>query len=1496
LGKDGNGVTQNIGKIKYEYDDQERITIRPGTSENETTQEYDVVESPPEESSSESDNGDGSVDPIDNPEAFKCPDCDKEKKAVEDQQKEVDKLKQARNKLVAQITAAAVTSHIADKVAQVADQALDNFRNPRSSTSSEGVTRDSSDLAAQRFASGQAWDAYQNGDMTANELEDFWKNFDEADLAQARKDLEAKLEVDKAAADKIKKEAKDKLGKQKKQLENLDKNIQKNQNKLKEFKKALEDCLKKCKKGEKKSFIDSFFDIFFGPDLAPVNNVKLLEQVEEARTFPPVEISFPDGIRLTKLPKGDFQVDSFFDVFTEINLPDNPKDVSLEDKKKIEAEILPPLPVGFFGEPNEDGSEEIDTIMRRAHEEAPNGGGAVPIELVELSLTGVEPIVVGGGAGGLDWLFPPELIELPAGDSESEAENAPKHDEKPVVLEPKVCPRCQETLDALNKKKPEALQLKTAVALLETKVKKLDNGIQKAEERVTDLEAALDRMENPANWAESEGRRTDSADLEARRQAFADAWGKYKTEQMTAQDLENYWENFSDDQRDDWKDKIKKDLKQKIKKAKEIVQKLKKEKEAAEKSLEQAKQKQKECENKIAKLEKDLAECLKKCAKGDTEIGLLEGIGRWFEGIFENPPLVGTPRAEEVVKDAVNDAVTPVLLLPPSAADMAPEDNEVQGEIFGDIRLELQEDGTIKVIANIPEGEALDVFLPAPSVRRNNDGSLVVSNIGSSGQAGVSIDLDHSTLGQDLINTNPTGRDLLVEPIPTGDKDFEAFSPDFQGFQIGINYGRGQDPDLPIIGIGPEGGAINPFGQIFEDGLRALNPEDVPDYGDYNGDGRPDPDGFDDGDLGDSDRDIDTGRLFGDRDPGTGPGNFVPFGSGDYDGDGQTDPSVFRPEGDLPLILPDGFGPPVRGVLLPPVGFDPIVDIGRGLGGRGVFEIDPHGDLIIGGLGEDVPVPGDYDGDGQADPPVFRPSTRDFTILGESAQGFGVEADPFLDYVGNFLTSGTPILAEGTNPGNRVNFFPEIDLSLPGDLPGEAGAPPVHTNPPGRRVVIIIIIRRTHIAPPIFVDDFTPDVPFGSIELGVGYDGEPGTGDLSFDPSGFGETDVGVSLDDGSGYTEEGGVLIDNDDGSDFFPDGPPSTGEIFEDGFESGDTTIWDEDEKEPPLVFIEEKDEIEKILEDFPPDPIDTEEKEEDQSKDAFGACKAGEFTNSSCVPADSNKSICEFNQKCVPTGPGSKCFECIGVPPEHFSKCIGYPGKFTVNDCGGTCDTNQECKSSRDDCFACVDVEEEINHCRQGEFKNSNCDNNCDSNQECEQTVSVTHACYTCKDKPPAQCPNNTFPGGSCGGTCDSGQACSPTASVGSGGNEFACFGCVDLPPEPPSCEDLCSQNGFSATPIDFTSDVESQLNSVSCVSSYSMQIQKAMVGDCECHSTSAPTITFDMTPPVCVGTVCGDVQCNDSVSCSTGENTTTTVTCNWGGWQKEAQYQYSPKVGN
>ncbi len=217
--------------------------------------------------------------------------------------------------------------------------------------------------------------------------------------------------------------------------------------------------------------------------------------------------------------------------------------------------------------------------------------------------------------------------------------------------------------------------------------------------------------------------------------------------------------------------------------------------------------------------------------------------------------------------------------------------------------------------------------------------------------------------------------------------------------------------------------------------------------------------------------------------------------------------------------------------------------------------------------------------------------------------------------------------------------------------------------------------------------------------------------------------------------------------------------------------------------------------------------------------------------------------------------------------------------------------------------------------------NCDGTCKLDSEQEGL-----RCFRCEARPKLlidpSCPSGSLSAKDCRNTC--GSRCKFRIQGITRGERLKCYYCkdehqedtqevepeddyntealidtpwLDEPPsEPLTCEDQCSQAGYLSVKPDFTNYIESRLNSVSCVSGYQIQTSQITIGNCLCYSNTSPTITFNQTVPICKNTICGDVACGDSKTCSTGQTQTTTTTCNWRGWKKTGNQQYQPEVGN
>lgn len=94
---------------------------------------------------------------------------------------------------------AALDAQIATAQSDLTDaqNALNEFDNPRSSASGNGRTVDSTDLKVDREWARQQWGEYGNGNMTAQELEQSWKDGPtEADRTRIRNQLRTQLQTD----------------------------------------------------------------------------------------------------------------------------------------------------------------------------------------------------------------------------------------------------------------------------------------------------------------------------------------------------------------------------------------------------------------------------------------------------------------------------------------------------------------------------------------------------------------------------------------------------------------------------------------------------------------------------------------------------------------------------------------------------------------------------------------------------------------------------------------------------------------------------------------------------------------------------------------------------------------------------------------------------------------------------------------------------------------------------------------------------------------------------------------------------------------------------------------------------------------------------------------------------------------------------------------------------------------------------------------------------
>ncbi|PIR48636.1 hypothetical protein COU80_02920 [Candidatus Peregrinibacteria bacterium CG10_big_fil_rev_8_21_14_0_10_55_24] len=241
------------------------------------------------------------------------------------------------------------------------------------------------------------------------------------------------------------------------------------------------------------------------------------------------------------------------------------------------------------------------------------------------------------------------------------------------------------------------------------------------------------------------------------------------------------------------------------------------------------------------------------------------------------------------------------------------------------------------------------------------------------------------------------------------------------------------------------------------------------------------------------------------------------------------------------------------------------------------------------------------------------------------------------------------------------------------------------------------------------------------------------------------------------------------------------------------------------------------------------------------------------------------------------GLECFTCEireEEPVETSCDSPTMPEDACEAQCNGDCRFVYRTGDGKE-CFECREREEQP-RCPQGTTPDRDlCEDQCPADGVCKEE----NGCYSCVV---VHCPGGTFRSeGDCQAQCDG------SCTVAAEQDGVQCWRCQK------DCEDLCEEHGYNPGDTDYTQQILAELNQWQCVSGAGISIETATFNG-DCHCSKDPKVTVDQTKPVCKGTPCGDVQCGESASCTEG-NTTYTVNCNWGGWEKVAPNQFRPVFG-
>jgi septal ring factor EnvC (AmiA/AmiB activator) len=270
----------------------------------------------------------------------------------------------------------------------------------------------------------------------------------------------------------------------------------------------------------------------------------------------------------------------------------------------------------------------------------------IPIELVDLDLKSLEPIEV---------VLPDSFFDVFTGLSD------------PVVL-PVPKPRCQ-MCDPIAKEiadKEAELEAKKALLEMAEDIVEPFNQLKKdGEKMLEEAKKNLDRLQNPTDYAESEGSRYDGADHAAMQVRNQRLWAAYRAGILGASDLEAEWAKDLDDpdvqdDLEDIKEELEEELEDAIDDIEEQLEELDEKMKEFNKELANLKKEIAECESKLAVMRDALRECEKLCKETRDAVSFIDDLLKDDFTLWGPPPGgfdIPTSK-EDTVEDDVDDKVT----------------------------------------------------------------------------------------------------------------------------------------------------------------------------------------------------------------------------------------------------------------------------------------------------------------------------------------------------------------------------------------------------------------------------------------------------------------------------------------------------------------------------------------------------------------------------------------------------------------------------------------------------------------------------------------------------------------------------------------------------------------------------------------------------------------------------------------------------------------------
>lgn len=218
------------------------------------------------------------------------------------------------------------------------------------------------------------------------------------------------------------------------------------------------------------------------------------------------------------------------------------------------------------------------------------------------------------------------------------------------------CDPCEQLRREVDELMADKAGLEEDLSLLDGLMTDLETDMQTAKDTLAEQEADLEEFLNPTNFVESDGRRYDSSDHAAMRLRTANLWARYKAGKMSAEQYSEEAGKAFDDptvqkELSKLKKEIERDLRESIKNLKASLSEMEVKHAEWDEIGQELTRQLHDVTAKLNELQKALEDCLKRCKTEPVDVPKDYGIGQtgggffdWIRGLFGGDEVFTVPQ------------------------------------------------------------------------------------------------------------------------------------------------------------------------------------------------------------------------------------------------------------------------------------------------------------------------------------------------------------------------------------------------------------------------------------------------------------------------------------------------------------------------------------------------------------------------------------------------------------------------------------------------------------------------------------------------------------------------------------------------------------------------------------------------------------------------------------------------------------------------------------